>query len=1003
MKKVYQLQCLYILLFSLVIAASAKAQIFKLIDINKTKNSNPVNYQFSQHSTFAFLQGNFYFTADDGIHGRELFKSNGTSNGTLLVKDITPGSSGSSNVLDIIVSGKMLYFTVTDSTNRQSIWVSDGTSAGTNPLKNITTVAGNPYFLFLTNVNGALYFSYTYYDFSGSHNELWKTDITGTAAVMVTAVNGYIQGMVGLNGRLFFTYYDYTSSIGSELYTSDGTAAGTKLVKDINPNIFGSSNPIHLTPLNGLLYFAADDGSGNKLWVSDGTPGGTYPVNNKDNILLGLDGAFGTDPFGIVNNTLYFQGKYFDPATSTSTGYELCKYNTSGTGQNVTLVKDIATGDSSSLPRNFTNVRGTLFFTTNTNFKGSQLWKSDGTNMGTLLVKDIDPGQPNYFYGLNNIDGILYFSYHNNSIGSELWKSDGTNAGTVLIKDIYPGALGSNPDYLLRKIGITLFSANGPGGNELWSTDGTTAGTVMVKDINTITTSSSDPYGLTALGDKAVFSAYDGVSISNLYVSDGSIKGTKSLGSAANLRHLFNTQNDFTVFKKEAYFIDLDNRLWKTNGTQAGTGLLPLPALLNVDSGFIMNLVATPKLLYIITYDYPTNTSSVWRTDGTPTGTYILKSGINSSFNLFPTAVGNTLYFAGIDIYAGSQLWKTDGSVAGTVLVKNIGSQNYNPLANLYSFKGKLYFNAYPNAGGGPALWTSDGTYTGTVILKNLTLLQQPFAQANGKLFFYAFDNTVPLGNELYTTDGTDAGTHIVKDINPGFASSNVYLYPSSLISGDKILYFFADDGINGAEPWKSDGTSAGTILVKDAMPGYNFNYITAAVNSRDQLFFVENNNILWQSDGTAVNTNPISDASLNGLKQIFYLSAIGSNVFFSAYSYAVGQELYAGNSVVKSGSPQIINTTLFPAKSNTDLSAIQLKLSPDPARNILQVYVNGLKQNTPATISIFSSSGILISSKRSNSLDHVVQLDVASLAGGVYIVKVMSANKILYKQFIKL
>ncbi len=64
--------------------------------------------------------------------------------------------------------------------------------------------------------------------------------------------------------------------------SSDGTSAGTTMVKDINP--FGNSDPTSLTALNGLLFFSADDGTGRRLWVSDGTSTGTNPVNNANNI-----------------------------------------------------------------------------------------------------------------------------------------------------------------------------------------------------------------------------------------------------------------------------------------------------------------------------------------------------------------------------------------------------------------------------------------------------------------------------------------------------------------------------------------------------------------------------------------------------------------------------------------------------------------------------------------------------------------------------------------------
>ncbi|MBR9970881.1 ELWxxDGT repeat protein [Magnetospirillum sulfuroxidans] len=78
----------------------------------------------------------------------------------------------------------------------------------------------------------------------------------------------------------------------------------------------------------------------------------------------------------------------------------------------------------------------------------------------------------------------MYFSASGDTGGTELWKSDGTAVGTVMVKDICPGSLGSNPTYLLNINGTLYFAASdGTNGRELWKSDGTAVGTVMVKDI----------------------------------------------------------------------------------------------------------------------------------------------------------------------------------------------------------------------------------------------------------------------------------------------------------------------------------------------------------------------------------------------------------------------------------------------------------------------------------------------------------------------------------------
>jgi ELWxxDGT repeat protein len=121
------------------------------------------------------------------------------------------------------------------------------------------------------------------------------------------------------------------------------------------------------------------------------------------------------------------------------------------------LVKDIDPGGSSS-PSDLTAVGGTLFFNATDVTNDRELWKSDGTAAGTVLVKDIRPGRdrsgPSY---LTDVSGTLFFEAREDITGSELWKSDGTAAGTVLVKDIRPGSDSSSPNNLFNLRGTLFF------------------------------------------------------------------------------------------------------------------------------------------------------------------------------------------------------------------------------------------------------------------------------------------------------------------------------------------------------------------------------------------------------------------------------------------------------------------------------------------------------------------------------------------------------------------
>lgn len=130
--------------------------------------------------------------------------------------------------------------------------------------------------------------------------------------------------------------------------------------------------------------------------------------------------------------------------------------------------------------------------------------------------------------GIAVAGGIAYFNATapNWTLGSELWKTDGTPDGTVLVKDIYPGDEGSRPADLTVVGDLVYFTATDADGRELWKTDGTTAGTVKVRDILP-GPSSSFPNSLIAAGHEVIFAASDGLNGSEIWRSDGTVTGTR--------------------------------------------------------------------------------------------------------------------------------------------------------------------------------------------------------------------------------------------------------------------------------------------------------------------------------------------------------------------------------------------------------------------------------------------------------------------------------------------
>jgi len=163
-----------------------------------------------------------------------------------------------------------------------------------------------------------------------------------------------------------------------------------------------------------------------------------------------------------------------------------------------------------------------IFFPANDGVNGEELWVSDGTEIGTHLFVDLYPGtdmsEPQYpIIGSSNpilvmiFKGQLFFTATTPTEGIELWKTNGTVQGTVLLKDINPGVAYSYPGPFIQAQGKLYFAAESADyGRELWCTDGTSSGTAMVSDI-AAGTSDSNPATFALAGKTLFFSATDNV------------------------------------------------------------------------------------------------------------------------------------------------------------------------------------------------------------------------------------------------------------------------------------------------------------------------------------------------------------------------------------------------------------------------------------------------------------------------------------------------------------
>ena len=419
-------------------------------------------------------------------------------------------------------------------------------------------------------------------------------------------------------------------------------------------------------------------------------------------------------------------------------------------------------------PTLLTKVGDTVFFAAEDSMHGRELWVSDGTAAGTRVIDIVDGSDGSNPEELAAFAGEIYFRAETPEKGAELWHSDGTPDGTGMVKDINDsgdGSDGSDPHDLTPVGGELFFAAATPDdGDELWKTDGTEGGTDIVKDIDPDTSSSSDPRELFDFNGTLIFSADDGVDGNEVWRSDGTESGTEPVADV-------NTSGDsfpgpFVELGGSLYFGAEDatatKALWKSDGIAAAMG-------------------GTTERVKDVSVNWPTvlgslvlfvdDSTELWRSDGTPGGTEIVKK-INPSDNSGVsqlTRIGGTVFFVAFDGFAdpahGRELWKTDGTAAGTKIVDDI------------------------NPGPADAIRWSSGTSTA------------PSSSA---------PTTAAPGRELWRSDGTTAGTAMVDDLEPGVDGSD----PEALVGIGAMPLFVATTSASPSQLYKAtDATPPQTTL----------------------------------------------------------------------------------------------------------------------------------------------------------------------------------------------
>lgn len=858
-------------------------------------NSNPRYFYNLNASTVLF-------NALD-INGFELWKTDGTTAGTVMVKDIASGYNSSNPMSMQLFNGKV-YF----SANSCELWKTDGNSGGTELVKSLLPSASDGYILNIVATPIAIYIVASTY---AGKRQLWKSDGTSEGTVFIKEFDFiYLEEDNTLNGNQFFSANDGIS--GNELWKTDGTTAGTVLVKDIGAGSNGVS-PAYLTIFNNLLYFSGFDSF---LWKSDGTDAGTQQVSSL--------GGYGMENIG---GKLYFFN--FDQVGSIKI------WVSDNTANNFTLLKTFDRFNNYGWNPRFIGVGGKVYFNGSDRTYGEELWQLTPNTTNTnlpVLVSDIRLGiygsSPQKFIVNPNSPNDLYFWADDGTTGFELYRFQGNLASPpVFIKDIESNITGSHPSNFTKLNDYLLYSGINNGVNRLFSIN---MANVSLYSNNLYGT---NPSFLLAHANKAYFQAYGGSPYGNeLYVTDGN-----SYNNTFMLKDIYpgsanSNPSELTTVGSNFYFAattSVGRELWKSDGTDANTVLVKDINTISTDSN-PNHLIEFGGNLYFFAdagaYFGAKNIEvwkSVWNGTTEITSEFSNINPSGSSIDVLNGEMKKTtthLFVQANNGTLGYEIYVSDGTAINLLKDIKSGSGSSNP-ANFTPIGNILYFTA-DDGTNGVELWKTDGTAVGTVMVKNINTSAgagsnpQNLYNLNGVLYFSASNGGS--GFELYKSDGTAAGTTLVKDIYEGILGSG----PADLCGLGNTLYFVATHPKFGRELWKSDGTAAGTVLVYELFENYNSENNDANPNSlfsmNGKLFFVANNGLNGEELFVFTPCPTIGSFSQYTYPQSSTFHAVETVTASHKIQYGKSLNYFAGKSILLSPGFSISAKDVYSTNSNT-------------------------------------------------------------------------------------
>jgi ELWxxDGT repeat protein len=803
----------------------------------------------AEYGRSGVADGILYFYADDIRYGSELWRTDGTPAGTWRVSDVAPGASD--GVHQVFAAGGDAIFVATEvcsSCSPTRLWRSDGSHQGTVPGPRLTgfkpqigtwgqTLKGHV-------AGDRLFFAQPSDEVV---EKLWVSDGTPGSLQVIDLCSGPcgIASFDGSTPEEWASLDDLALFItaGNALWASDGSQQGTRQLRELGDGRYY---------LRGgqlgdeLLFYGFGAAGSSSLWLTDGTPSGTRQLIERS------DGGWAFDPT-IIGDLAYLRGGNGEI------------WRTDGTAVETVQVGQIGCGMGNIVPAG-----EWLLFRSSCDGAPNQLVRWDGTSTGGEVIASIDS-----IGSLIPLNGLVTFWGHNGE-ASGLWVSNGTHDGTRLLREIesthyWPDIVTLGPDR-----GVVIFVKSGESSRllTLWHSDGTTSGTAVVKEICQQPPSSNPGTGTPFAGE--IYFAATTPSGRGLWASDGTTAGTRLISTGVS--------NPWRMIAGDQLFIvswteDWTDQLW----------VLPDPAdepRQLLECGRIAEAVMLGERLLFIAND-ETGDDSLWISDGSEEGTLRVDNQLQGARSL--TVYGDAAYLYGSYDPPTSVLLRYDGERLEQVT--ELPDTEYSP-RELVATDQALYFVTNWE------IWCYDPATSGMdevsvpVDGTSLSEYMWDFTPTSQTLFVLVSRRGSD-GGELWKVAGDELVlVHDLRhDGGPGF--------PSELTSAGDRLFLSLFHEATGVEPWISDGTTAGTVLVRDIFPGRRGSGASLRGVVDGLILLAADNGVtgyeLWVSDGSMSGTRPLTDIAPGRLAaNPGMVAPLGSLVMFSADDGTTGQELWA-------------------------------------------------------------------------------------------------------------